>query len=407
MKLFIKILLIIIATQSVFASNEIQNIKTLNKQIESLEQEVIPLKSEILSLSGQILSLDNVIRQKENHKILLNEKIDSLQKKIISESEDSYEIEIVKDVEKNKVKREALNVFRQENKKSFLENISFIKKILDFFSFKSQTNISKEIIENESKYTLASLSNKQIDQEDKIRWANQKKIEIVNAKNKIKEDEKEIFQIKQSKTILLENIKNKENYFEEKILENKRKILSSLEQIKFAHKNNQFYQKKIQEKEIILENKNSNDPYDISRFEDNWPEFIWPVDPKRWITAFFKDKQYEDTFWFEHLWLDIRAAQNTEVKAVANAFVLKVEENWSEYSFVILVHKWDIQTVYGHLSKINVKEWSVILKWDIVWLSWGTPWTYGAWLITSWPHLHFELHKKWEPVDPKSYLPEL
>jgi hypothetical protein len=74
------------------------------------------------------------------------------------------------------------------------------------------------------------------------------------------------------------------------------------------------------------------------------------------------------------------------------------------YSYLALKHPDGYFTVYGHLSEVLVKPYQFVRKGDIIAKSGGTPGTPGAGPMTSGAHLHFEIWKDKEPVDPLRYL---
>ena len=385
----------------------INTLQSLNQQIKDLEKQITPLEWQMTSLSGQILYLDNLIKSKQAHRSLLNKKINLLQEDIISETEKSFEAEQLEEIEKNKIKRLTLEHFREENHVPFWEKSKILSAIFNLFWIDRKEKEKQGLFLDINKLNLASLTNKKTEHNEEIERINERKRSIQRANQGIQENKIQISEIKKSKITLLEYTKWKEEYFKEQIELNKKKILSTLIEISNAQKNQKIYVQKIEQMEWSLNAQDSNwDPYDISKFSSTWPDFIWPVDPLKWITAFYNDKSYEEIFWIKHNWLDIKVDQGSEVRAIANAFVLKVEQNWLDYSYVILVHKGDKQTVYGHLSQINVKQWDTILKWDTIWLSWGLPWTYWAWILTTGPHLHFEFHVKWKVIDPLEFMPK-
>jgi hypothetical protein len=61
-------------------------------------------------------------------------------------------------------------------------------------------------------------------------------------------------------------------------------------------------------------------------------------------------------------------------------------------------------TVYGHLSEINVQLFDYVRKGQLFAKTWGTYGTKWAWLMTTWPHLHFEIFQNEESIDPLNVL---
>lgn len=141
----------------------------------------------------------------------------------------------------------------------------------------------------------------------------------------------------------------------------------------------------------------------VEPIEEQSTPFIWPV-PANKITAEFHDPTYPKR-WGPHQAIDIRARQFTEIIAPANGYVFQTKDNGMGYSYIILAHKNNLVTVYGHIAKIIAEAGTIVRKGDIIGLSGGTPGTSGAGLQTTGPHLHFEVHHKGESVNPLDYLP--
>ncbi|MBN1258698.1 peptidoglycan DD-metalloendopeptidase family protein [Candidatus Peregrinibacteria bacterium] len=131
--------------------------------------------------------------------------------------------------------------------------------------------------------------------------------------------------------------------------------------------------------------------------------FIWPVKPDK-ITAYFLDPAYPKK-WGTHYAIDIRAEHSSLIRAPANGYVFQTKNNGMGYSYIILAHKHNLVTVYGHVSEIIAQAGSVVKKGEIIGRTGGTPGTRGAGLQTTGPHLHFEVHYKGKPVNPLGYLP--
>jgi murein DD-endopeptidase MepM/ murein hydrolase activator NlpD len=66
-------------------------------------------------------------------------------------------------------------------------------------------------------------------------------------------------------------------------------------------------------------------------------------------------------------------------------------------NYIILRHKNNFQTLYAKCQKILVKEGQPVKSGGIIALC-------GSTGLSTGPHLHFELRKDGEPVDPVKYM---
>jgi murein DD-endopeptidase MepM/ murein hydrolase activator NlpD len=149
--------------------------------------------------------------------------------------------------------------------------------------------------------------------------------------------------------------------------------------------------------------------YSESKLNKAWKEydisFDWPVQPDKWISAYFHDKDYKKDFWTVHDAIDIVAAQGTPIKAPADWYVVHITPPDSEdYAYVALKHYDWYMTVYWHVSDVLVKEFDFVKKWEVFAQTWWEFWTLWAWFLTTWPHLHFEVFKDKEYIDPFTVL---
>jgi hypothetical protein len=133
--------------------------------------------------------------------------------------------------------------------------------------------------------------------------------------------------------------------------------------------------------------------------------FKWPLTPTYWVTAYFQDKEYKDQIWWDHNAVDIRASQWTSVKAASDWYVIYLNPPTSDaYSYVAIKHSDWYVTVYWHLSEVLVRQYDFVKEWEVFaksWWEYGTKW---AWYLTTWPHLHFEIFKNRDYVDPLEFL---
>ncbi|KKU47594.1 hypothetical protein A3H10_05065 [Candidatus Uhrbacteria bacterium RIFCSPLOWO2_12_FULL_46_10] len=136
------------------------------------------------------------------------------------------------------------------------------------------------------------------------------------------------------------------------------------------------------------------------------PVLIWPVPRNRGLSTLFHDPDYPFRRLFEHSGIDIRAYQGTPIRTAASGYVARVQTGGKRgYGFVMIIHNGGLATVYGHVSKIMVKQDSFVAQGEVIALSGGIPGTPGAGPFSTGPHLHFETRLSGIPQDPLPFLP--
>ncbi|MCF7845677.1 MAG: peptidoglycan DD-metalloendopeptidase family protein [Candidatus Peribacteraceae bacterium] len=140
-------------------------------------------------------------------------------------------------------------------------------------------------------------------------------------------------------------------------------------------------------------------------FPNRIPKVLWPASPARGITAYYHDSSYVTRFGVAHQAVDFRLTQGSRVAAAAPGIVYKAKDNGYGYSYITIAHPGGLATVYGHISKILVKEGDIVRAGDLIGLSGGIPGTKGAGYMTTGAHLHFEVIDHGEHADPLDYLP--
>jgi len=118
---------------------------------------------------------------------------------------------------------------------------------------------------------------------------------------------------------------------------------------------------------------------------------IWPV--KGIVTQRFSTGGSEP----RHDGLDIMAEENAVVVSAARGLV--VEEGWDNDlgRYVRIDHDFDVETVYGHLSRAVVRTGDQVGKGDPIGVVGNSGRSLG-------PHLHFEIILRGKAVDPLTYL---
>ena len=98
-----------------------------------------------------------------------------------------------------------------------------------------------------------------------------------------------------------------------------------------------------------------------------------------------------------HTGMDFTAPIGTEIYATGNGVVSKIEMNGRGYgNNVIIDHGYGYETLYGHMSKIKVSIGQKINRGDLIGLVGNTG-------TSSGPHLHYEVRKNNNPINPVNF----
>lgn len=99
----------------------------------------------------------------------------------------------------------------------------------------------------------------------------------------------------------------------------------------------------------------------------------------------------------QHAGVDLAAPVGTPIYATADGMVSKAEWFSGYGLFVSLEHGADIQTRYGHMSRLNVSNGQMVHKGDIIGYVGSTGRSTG-------PHLHYEVRIAGQAVNPIPYM---
>lgn len=99
-----------------------------------------------------------------------------------------------------------------------------------------------------------------------------------------------------------------------------------------------------------------------------------------------------------HTGIDFTAPVGTDIYATGDGTIERVEFKHSGYGFNVIVnHGFGYKTLYGHMSKIIVKEGQQVKRGEIIGLVGNTGRSVG-------PHLHYEVLKDGHKIDPANYF---
>lgn len=99
-----------------------------------------------------------------------------------------------------------------------------------------------------------------------------------------------------------------------------------------------------------------------------------------------------------HTGLDFTAPVGTEIYSTGNGTVQKIEYNGRGYGHnVIISHGFGYETLYGHMSKIKVRQGEKIKRGDVI----GFVGNSGT---STGPHLHYEVMKNGNKINPVNFF---
>ncbi len=99
-----------------------------------------------------------------------------------------------------------------------------------------------------------------------------------------------------------------------------------------------------------------------------------------------------------HTGIDFTASQGTEIYATGDGSVSTADAAGTGYGrHVIIDHGYGYQTLYGHMSRINVHKGQKVKRGDLIGYVGNTGSSTG-------PHLHYEVIKDGEKINPVNYF---
>jgi hypothetical protein len=98
-----------------------------------------------------------------------------------------------------------------------------------------------------------------------------------------------------------------------------------------------------------------------------------------------------------HAGMDFASPVGTEIYATGDGVIARADADASGYgNHVRINHGYGYMTLYGHMSKINVRPGQKVKRGDVIGFVGNTGKSVG-------PHLHYEVHKNGEPINPVNF----
>jgi murein DD-endopeptidase MepM/ murein hydrolase activator NlpD len=382
----------------VFAQDELntlnERIKNKKKEIDSLQQQIDAYSAQVKTKEKEAKSLKNQIAILDNQVAKINLDIEATEKRIEQTNLEIQSLNLqIEDSEKNinKTKEKIADYIRliyKNDQVSYLEVMLTNSSFSDFFDQLKYT----EEINSSLKTNLNKLKNYQKDlQTQKTSWQDKANTEQ-DLKDELQKKKAELTEKNNAQEVLLIQAKLTAKQYQSYVYQ------LQLEQQQ-ANADIMTLEKTVRQKLEEREKQN--------KFINLGPaKLSWPVPPDRGLTATFHDPEYPFRYIFEHPAIDIRVGQGTPIKAPESGYVARVKFNGNtSYAYVMVIHNDGLSTVYGHVSKVYVKEDEYVSQGQVIAASGGMPGSVGAGNLTTGPHLHFEIRLNGIPVNPLDYLP--
>ena len=378
-------------------------INTLNAQIDGK-------KDALSKLRDQQRYYQQLIAEKQKEKASLKNQLSILDNKMAEIELDiegtkleieqtelelrSLELEIAKkDQQINQAQdrlSKLIKTIDQQGSKNTLEIILMNDSFSDFLNDLEYLNNISSAVRDE----LEDLKDLKASLEEQQQTLNHKREQLAELQQVLADKKYALDQEKENKNFILEQTQLSESEYQALLADAKKEQEQANAEISQLERT---VRQKLAQLEASRPKNNQNKPNSTS-------VFIWPV-PKNRINAYFHDPDYPFRNVFEHPAVDIRAAQGTPIVAAADGYVAAAKDAGMGYSYIMIVHDNGLATVYGHVSKIVVREEDYVTAGQLIGYSGGTPGTPGAGKMTTGPHLHFEVRLNGIPVDPLAYLP--
>ncbi len=389
----------------VFGQGSVVDPDAINQEIKQLNNNIQNQKNKIKKLKAQQKIYSEAIKKKQAEKATLNNQLAILDNRL---AKAELDIEMVKtDIERIKLEINKTDIAIQDKNKEIEHEKEHLANILRLIYKRDNVTTLEILLLNKTlgdflsqvKY-LADLNEgvgESLDDLEKLKRQLEREKENLARQNEellahqkdLEAKKKKYESEKEAKIYLLEQTRQSERQYQ-------RLLLAAKKEQEEASAEIASLEKQVRAKLAALEGKKLE-------FNDNG--FIWPVS-SHIITAYFHDPDYPFRYLFEHPAIDIATPQGTPIKAAASGYVARTKTpRIGKYSYIMLIHGNGLATVYGHVSKVLVKEDEYVVQGQTIGLSGGMPGTPGAGRLTTGPHLHFEIRLNGIPVDPLSYLP--
>lgn len=362
-----------------------QRVTELNKQIETYQKAIAQKQAESSSLRKQLGILDDKISKAE-----LGIQAKDLQLSTVTLQIQSVTLDIAnkdRNIADGKVRvAELLRQIHLQDQRSLVEIAVLNNSLGEFFEQVNYLEALQQNLQSSINEVQTIKTELQHRQEDLASF----RAQLVKAKEELEGARQSLSVEQETKQNLLQQTKQSEAKFQTLVAQLQQEQSS-------ANRDIQSLESEVRRKLQLQGSRGLDQLGDAV--------LMWPVSPTRGISTYFYDPTYPFRRYFEHPGIDIPKPQGSAIKAAADGYVARAKNAGFGYSYIMLVHKGGISTVYGHVSRIDVTEDTYVTKGQVIGAVGGMPGTPGAGKLTTGPHLHLEVRSNGLPVNPLDYLP--
>jgi len=370
-KVLTKIILLFLFISTISVAQISDKIGSKNTELKSLQVQITKLEGELNTLSKEEKSNLKVLKKMDQQNLLLGKKIKSLEK------EEENKTAIIKKVNNNiaSLKRKIKKL--QEKYSDYLVwtykqgERSTLKYLLDAESFqqalvrfsyishihKANKSRANEYSEMKSRFekSVVTLTNEK-----------KEKAKIIDEKGK---EKKNLEQKRVAKKNVLSKLKkNKKNVITE-ITEKRKSEIRIKKMIADLIERERLAEIKRREQKL----KGELDDYEPKFNYDSFQNFAelkgklsWPITKSKVERGFGENKNKKTKIVTLNYGVDLKTTENTDVYSVAEGIISAIEWIPGYGSVLIITHRNNFRTVYGHLTDINVLEGNKVQAGDII-----------------------------------------
>ena len=133
--------------------------------------------------------------------------------------------------------------------------------------------------------------------------------------------------------------------------------------------------------------------------------FAWPLEASSfWLSSPYGPRKNTDGTWGFHRGIDLAALRGTLVKAARSGIVVKADYSASYGNNIVIEHDNNFKTRYAHLDKILVRPKQKVIQGTCIGRVGATGSVRKSKRGGDASHLHFEIYRNGEQVNPFYYL---